>query len=531
MAPSEEELELAQLERAIGRKHRAFDRKLRQQETASQQREAALQERLDELQQSFVQLKQEATPGRFFCPTCGDERTTLGGLQDHEAGHIVEQRVGLTEDRFPKIARRSSLEGHPHKILQLIQDADKDTKIQVEESADEDMIRFDAGGNEVMIINSAGSWILRNQLSSISLISLAFHKSVAGGTVGNNQTIGSIRAFPHDGAGFDIGARIDFLANEAHTATNHGQRFEIYTVPNGSVTATLALTVEHDQSVTFSAYAKLLGLRFNAPTELTISSGAVARTQTVHVIDTESDDATDVLDNVTGGTVGDWLLLSTVNSARDVTITNGAGGNGQFLFGDGQDAVLDNTTKSILFRRGSADVWVDIARNFSRSATATVEGVVELATTAEINTGSDSSRAMPVDQYVASLRNVRFIQIRLVASGTDVATGTTIEGDWVCPFTGTLLQDDNHKELLMAYNDTAGTTGTMVVDIHKGGTTIMTTNKLDIETGEKNTRDATTQPDLTTTAVTKGDIFTFDFDAVHTTKAKGLTVAFAIRLT
>ncbi len=164
------------------------------------------------------------------------------------------------------------------------------------------------------------------------------------------------------------------------------------------------------------------------------------------------------------------------------------------------------------------------------NASVTAEGVVELATTAEINTGTDSTRAMPVDQYVASLRNVKWITIRLVAGGTDVAVGA-FAFDWVCPFTGTLLQDDDHKELLMAYNDTAGTTGTMVVDIHKGGTTIMTTNKLDIETGEKNTRDATTQPDLTTTAVTKGDIFTFEVDAKHTTAAKGLSVQFAIRLT
>ena len=37
-----------------------------------------------------------------------------------------------------------------------IQDADNDTKIQVEESSDEDTIRFDAGGTEVMTMTSAG---------------------------------------------------------------------------------------------------------------------------------------------------------------------------------------------------------------------------------------------------------------------------------------------------------------------------------------------------------------------------------------
>ena len=38
----------------------------------------------------------------------------------------------------------------------LIQDADEDTKIQVEESSDEDKIRFDTGGTERAIIDSTG---------------------------------------------------------------------------------------------------------------------------------------------------------------------------------------------------------------------------------------------------------------------------------------------------------------------------------------------------------------------------------------
>jgi len=138
---------------------------------------------------------------------------------------------------------------------------------------------------------------------------------------------------------------------------------------------------------------------------------------------------------------------------------------------------------------------------------------------------------MPIDQYVASDRNIRFIAIRIVEATTDVAVATTVGGDWVSPFTGTLIQDDTKKEFLSAATDTAGTTGTMVVDIHKGGTTVMTTNKLDIETTEKSTTTAATQPDLTTTAVTAGDVFTFDVDAIHTTAAKGLTIYMAIRLT
>lgn len=124
---------------------------------------------------------------------------------------------------------------------------------------------------------------------------------------------------------------------------------------------------------------------------------------------------------------------------------------------------------------------------------------------------------------------ISFLKFRLLDSATDVAVATSIGGDWRVPFGGTILQSDTLKYQLYAYTDTAGTTGTMVVDIHKNGTTIMTTNKLDIETGEKTTADATTQPDLTTTTIAAGDILTFDVDAKHTTAAKGLVVGMAIR--
>lgn len=164
------------------------------------------------------------------------------------------------------------------------------------------------------------------------------------------------------------------------------------------------------------------------------------------------------------------------------------------------------------------------------AASLTVAGKVELATTAEIDTGTDSTRAMPIDQYVASDRNIRFFEVILVEGNTDVATGTTLY-EWEVPFDCTIIQDDTKKEFFSAWNETAGTTGTMVIDIHKNGTTIMSTNKLDIETGETSTRTATTQPDLTTTALLAGDKLQFDVDSTHTTPAKGLTVRVPLRMT
>jgi len=163
------------------------------------------------------------------------------------------------------------------------------------------------------------------------------------------------------------------------------------------------------------------------------------------------------------------------------------------------------------------------------AASTTVSGVIEIATATETNTGTSAALAVSPDGLQGSFRNLRFFLVTLIASDTDVATDTTIGGDWTIPFTGVIVQSDADKDYFAAYTDTAGETGTMIVDVHLNGTTIMDTNKLDIETLEKDTTTAATQPDLTTTAVTKGDILTYDVDAIHTTPAKGLKVMVAIR--
>jgi len=188
------------------------------------------------------------------------------------------------------------------------------------------------------------------------------------------------------------------------------------------------------------------------------------------------------------------------------------------LMTDAQETILDNTSNT--------NTGDEVA------ASVTVAGVAELAITSEIDTGTDSTRTMPVDQFQASKHTVKFYAVRLVAAATDVATATTIGGDWIVPFNGTLLQSDTDPYLLHVHNDTAGITGTQVVDVHLNGTTIMTTNKLDTDTTEKTSGTGATLPDLTTTTISAGDILTFDIDTIHSgTAAKGLTIYLAIRLT
>lgn len=160
--------------------------------------------------------------------------------------------------------------------------------------------------------------------------------------------------------------------------------------------------------------------------------------------------------------------------------------------------------------------------------TGTNSGDETAASVADVDGGTVTGEYIDPDTLQGSFRNLRFIDFIVVDPATDVATGTSLVS-WPAPFAGTIVQDDTDVDYFAAYTTTAGTTGTMVVDIHKNGTTIMTTNKLDIETTELDTTLAATQPDLTTTTFVAGDVFTIDIDAVHTTAAKGLTVRMAVR--
>jgi len=111
---------------------------------------------------------------------------------------------------------------------------------------------------------------------------------------------------------------------------------------------------------------------------------------------------------------------------------------------------------------------------------------------------------------------------RVVGHTTAVTVATANGGDFRIPWTGTI-------QSVRGYVNTAGTTGTMTVDLNLNGTTIMTTNKISIETAEKSSKTAVTQPTLTTTAVTDDDIITVDIDAIQTgTAAKGLSVCLKI---
>jgi len=113
----------------------------------------------------------------------------------------------------------------------ILQDSDQDTKVQVEESADEDVIRFDVAGAEKLLI--AGSTVTINEdggdvdfrIESDTNTN-AFHVDS-----GRFSGVGSV------GIGRAADATVDVLiGNQAVTAGGNASHYRLRVVPEGAVT-------------------------------------------------------------------------------------------------------------------------------------------------------------------------------------------------------------------------------------------------------------------------------------------------------
>lgn len=98
-------------------------------------------------------------------------------------------------------------------------------------------------------------------------------------------------------------------------------------------------------------------LNLGTATELTISTGAVTATQSHHTIDTQDDDASDILDTINGGTAGDILILSAASSERTIVCTDDS--DNLRLAGDFS---LTHVNDKIVLLKGST-TWAELSRS------------------------------------------------------------------------------------------------------------------------------------------------------------------------
>ena len=105
---------------------------------------------------------------------------------------------------------------------------------------------------------------------------------------------------------------------------------------------------------------------------------------------------------------------------------------------------------------------------------------------------------------------------------TDVEVGAG-KGYWLAPWACTI------QSAIGGLVVEAPVGATAIFDLNKNGTTMMTTNKIQIESGNKHSINSTTQPAFTTTAIAKGDIISGDIDTPgDTTKGKGAQIVFTV---
>ena len=99
------------------------------------------------------------------------------------------------------------------------------------------------------------------------------------------------------------------------------------------------------------------------PVEVTVASGAIARTASVHVVDTEGGAGTDDLHTISGGVEGDILILYSNITTRDTTVKDQTTlGSGNINLAGGADFSLSHPyDKLVLIFR--AVQWDELTRS------------------------------------------------------------------------------------------------------------------------------------------------------------------------
>jgi hypothetical protein len=263
--------------------------------------------------------------------------------------------------------------------------------------------------------------------------------SLGGNTiVANNEELAGIQVYAADGVDLDtLVSEIQFNVDNSFVAVGAiGGEIILKTATSGGV-ITDAITINSTQDVTINNGGLIVvDGRFQ-----TAKGGDIASANET-TLGTDGN-YFDITGNTTinwitktGWTAGDIIVLQ-FDSTPQVTDTAGAppptgaeiillgGANFTAAVGDTLTFSYDGTYFREISRTGTLDAGVS-------AATTSLAGKVELATTAEINTGTDATRAMTPDAFAASNMGKKVLEVVIV--GTDTAVGTTTVGVDDIPF-------------------------------------------------------------------------------------------------
>jgi hypothetical protein len=127
------------------------------------------------------------------------------------------------------------------------------------------------------------------------------------------------------------------------------QSGQIWIINSDGISNNANKTSLFSDSTYFAGKSVFAKLSFSSATELTIASGVVTVTQSVHTIDGEGDLSDDLV-TINGGLQGDILLIYPASASRDITIVNGTG---NILTANGYDYTIQDNEFVLLYYNGT----------------------------------------------------------------------------------------------------------------------------------------------------------------------------------
>ncbi len=138
-------------------------------------------------------------------------------------------------------------------------------------------------------------------------------------------------------------------------------------------------------------------LSLGAGPEKTIASGVITITHSFHSIDTESDDPTDDLDTISGGAIGDLLVLRAIHAARTVVVKD----DGANIFLKGAiDCVLDHYTDTLVLFQIDTDVWVEVSRSSNMITSGDVVSITKVIDHADLTDDGGATGRVDFDDAI-----------------------------------------------------------------------------------------------------------------------------------
>lgn len=220
-------------------------------------------------------------------------------------------------------------------------------------------IMFKVDGSTKMNIDSAG--LVTSTLSSADTNTAGVALKLDHATSGSSAVgFGTLIRFDGErtGSTSDGMGTMGFVADSMSASRVDGA-FVVNTGQDGSYTERLRISstglATFSAGLTVSAGFTTLG----SMSELTIASGGITITSSVHIVDTQGDAASDNLNTINGGSTGSILVLTTADSSRDVTLKDDS--DNLRLAGD---CSLASSNDSItLIKNGS--IWREVSRSIN----------------------------------------------------------------------------------------------------------------------------------------------------------------------